>query len=697
MKSLRWILLTLFLFLLSTPPSFSQSAVRPPLTRRVNVQETLHGVNIADPYRWLEDQNSPETRAWIAQENAYTDALLNGRPGRDKLERRFAELRKVDSIELPTEHNGRYVYRKRLADQEQYVIYARSGAEGNEEMLIDPNPMAPDHSTSAEIIALSHDGRILAYTIRKAGSDEAEIHLFDIAEHRDLPDTLPAATYYSVSFLPDRSGFYYSLRANSLPRLRFHKLGTSTKDDLEVFGQGYGEDKAIAGHVSDDGGHLVIHVVYGSAANKVEIWTQDLTRKGPVQPIVKDIDARFFAFPAGNQLFLHTNWKAPRGRVLAVDYSQPDPSNWREIVPEKPDVIDEVTVAGGKIFVTYLHDVASQVKLFNMDGQPAGQLKFPALGSISGITGHWQGKDAFVQFSSYTIPPAIYRYETGSDKQSEWARVKAPVQSRDFEVKQVWFNSKDGTRVPMFLVHKRGLRLDGPHPGLLTGYGGFTVSETPSFNPWAVVWAEHGGVFALANLRGGNEFGEQWHRAGMLENKQNVFDDFAGAAQWLIQNRYTDAGRLAIVGASNGGLLVGAAMTQRPELFRAVVCRYPLLDMIRYDKFMKAQFWVSEYGSAENPEQFTYIYAYSPYQHVSEGKKYPAVLFVTGDGDTRVAPLHARKMAALMQSVTTPDLPVLLRYETTTGHVAGSRSATQTIADDVEQFTFLFWQLGIAP
>jgi prolyl oligopeptidase len=661
------------------------------------VQETLYGVTIADPYRWLEDQNSPETRAWIAQENAYTDALLNGRPGRDQLERRFAELRKVDSIELPTEHNGRYVYRKRLAGQEQYVIYARSGAEGKEEMLIDPNPIAADHSTSAGIIALSHDGRILAYTIRRVGSDEAEIHLFDIAEHGNLPDTLPAASYSSFSFLPDGSGFYYSLRANSLPRLRFHKLGTNPKDDLEVFGQGYGEDKIITGQVSDDGGHLVIRVLYGSASSKVEIWTQDLTRKGRVQPIVKDIDARFYAFPAGNQLFLHTNWKAPRGRVLAVDYSQPDPSKWREIVPEKPDVINQVVVAGGKIFVTYLHDVASQVKLFNMDGQPAGQLKFPALGSISGISGHWRSKDAFVQFSSYTIPPTIYRYEIASHRQSEWARLKAPVQNHDFEVKQVWFNSKDGTRVPMFLVYKRGLQLDGAHPSLLTGYGGFNLSEVPSFSPWAVVWAEHGGVFALASLRGGSEFGEQWHRAGMLENKQNVFDDFVGAAQWLIQSRYTDAGHLAIFGGSNGGLLVGAAMTQRPELFRAVVCRYPLLDMVRYDKFMKAQLWVSEYGSAENPEQFKYIYAYSPYQHVSEGEKYPTVLFVTGDGDTRVAPLHARKMAALMQSVTTPDRPVLLRYETTTGHVAGSRSVTQTIADDVEQFTFLFWQLGIAP
>lgn len=678
--------------------SFAQSSATPapPDTKRDSVTETMHGVTIADPYRWLEDQKSADTRAWINEENTYTHALLDGRAGRDKLEARFAQLRKVNAIALPIERSGRYVYRKRLADQDQYAIYSRNGADGKEEVLIDPNPMSPDHSTNVEPMDLSHDGKILAYQLRQGGKDETEIHLFDIDRHQDLADTLPAALYFDVSLLPDVSGFYYSMMKDDGPRVLFHKMGADQKADTEVFGKGYSKDKAIVGDVSEDGRHLIVQVFYGSAADKVEVWTQDLANHGELVPLVKDVDARFFAFPGGDSLFLQTNWKAPRGRVLAVKFSEPEQSKWREVVPEGPDAIDGVALAGGKIFVSYVHNASSVVKVFSADGKAATEMKFPALGSVPQINGHWEGKEAFANFRSYTIPTTLYRYDTATGKESEWARIQVPVDSSQFEVKQVWFNSKDGTRVPMFVVHKRGVRLDGNNPVLMTGYGGFTLSELPAFSPDGIVWAEHGGVFVDVNLRGGNEFGEEWHRAGMLEHKQNVFDDFIGAAQWLIQNKYTNPDRLAITGGSNGGLLVGAAMTQHPELFRAVICWHPLLDMLRYQKFMEAQFWVSEYGSAENAEQFKYIYAYSPYQHVVDKKKYPAVLFMTGDGDTRVAPLHARKMAALMQTVATPDRPALLRYELVAGH-AGGRSVTQTIGDDVDEFTFLFWQLSVAP
>ena len=685
--------IALLLCFLSTAQT--SSSPNPPATRRDDVTETLHGVTVADPYRWLEDQQSPDTRAWIKDENAYTHALLDSRPGREKLEAHFSQLRKVDVVQLPMERNGRYVYRKRLAEQDQYVIYARNGLDGKEEVLIDPNPMSADHSTNVEPIDLSHDGRVLAYQLRKGGRDDTEIHLFDIPSHRDLPDMLPAALYFDVSQLLDRSGFYYSTMLDDGPRLRFHKLGSDPKSDTEVFGAGYGKDKIVIGDVSEDGKYLVIQVIYGSAADKVEIWTQDLSTHGEIKPLVKDIDARFFGFPGGDTLFLQTNWKAPRGRVMAAKFDDPDQSKWREVVPEGSDAIDGVTLAGGKIFVSYEHNAASTVKVFSADGKALSDLNLPGLGSVPQIAGRWEGKEIFVNFRSYTIPTTLYRYDTITGRQSEWARIHVPVDSNQFEVKQVWFNSKDGTRVPMFLVHKRGVKLDGNRPVLLTGYGGFTASELPYFDPEAIVWAEHGGVFADANLRGGGEFGEDWHRAGMLQNKQNVFDDFIAAAQWLVANNYTNPDKLAILGGSNGGLLVGAAMTQHPELFRAVVCWHPLLDMLRYQKFMEAQFWVSEYGSAENPDQFKYIYAYSPYQHV-EKKKYPAVLFMTGDGDTRVAPLHARKMAALMQTVATSDRPVLIRYELVAGH-AGGRSVTQTIGDDVDEFSFLFWQLGIEP
>ncbi|HEX4664213.1 MAG TPA: prolyl oligopeptidase family serine peptidase [Terriglobales bacterium] len=680
-----------------TAASFAQtSSPTAPQTRRDDVSETIHGVTIADPYRWLEDQSSAETRAWIKDENAYTHELLDSRSGRDKLEARFGQLRKVMSIQLPIERSGRYVYRKRLADQDQYVICARNGANGTEETLIDPNPMSADHSTNVEPMDLSRDGKVMAYAMRQGGKDETEIRLFDIDSHHDLADVLPSAVYFDVSLLPDRSAFYYSLMAEDGPRVRLHKMGEDPKQDTEVFGKGYGKDKIAVGDVSEDGKHLVVQVLYGSAADKVEIWTQDLGRNAPLIPLVKDIDARFFAYPGGDSLFLQTNWKAPRGRVLALKFDQPEQSKWQDIVPEAADALEGVALAGGKIFVSYVHNASSVVKVFASNGKPLPEFNFPALGSVPQINGHWEGKEAFATFRSFTVPTTILRYDTETGKQSEWARIEVPVDSKQFEVKQEWFESKDGTRVPMFLVYRRGLKLDGKNPVLLTGYGGFTLSELPPFRPDAVVWAEHGGVFVDVNLRGGGEFGEDWHRAGMREHKQNVFDDFVGAAQWLIKNKYTNPDRLAITGGSNGGLLVGAAMTQHPELFRAVICWHPLLDMLRYQKFMEAQFWVSEYGSADNPDQFKYIYAYSPYQHVTQHTKYPAVLFMTGDGDTRVAPLHARKMAALMQTVATPDRPALLRYELVAGH-AGGRSVSQTISDDVDEFSFLFWQLGVEP
>lgn len=687
---------TAFVFLSLAAFAQNSAAPAPPTARVDHVQEIMHGVTITDPYRWLEDQDSPETHTWIKEENSYTHALLDRSPGRDKLQQRFTQLMKVESIRLPIERNGRYVYRKRLAEQEQYVIYMRQGASGKEEALIDPNPMSPDHSTNVEIFDVSEDGKVMAYAIRQGGKDETEIRLYDIDGRRDLPKRLAAALYFDVSFLPDRSGFYYSMMADDGPRVRFHKVGTDAMQDTDVFGKGYGKDKIIVGDVSEDGRHLVVQVLYGSAADKVEIWLQDLTRHGSLEPVIKDIDARFFAFAGGDHLFLQTNWDAPHGKVLAVDFNKPQRGNWREVVPEGPDAIDSVTVASGKILVTYVHNATSQVKVFDADGKPAGELKFPTLGSATEISGRWQGKEAFVYFSSFTFPPTIYRYEPGTSNQLMWAQVKVPVESKEFEVNQVWYASKDGTRVPMFLVYKKGIRLDGSNPALLTGYGGFTVSMTPDFRPAAIAWAERGGVFAQANLRGGGEFGEQWHRAGMMDKKQNVFDDFIAAAQWLINNKYTKPERLAISGGSNGGLLVGTAMTQHPELFRAVVCSHPLLDMLRYQKFMEAQFWVSEYGSAENADQFKYLYAYSPYQHVIKGAKYPAVLFMTGDADTRVAPLHARKMAALMQTVATPDRPVLLRYETVAGHSSG-RSVTQAIGDATDEYAFLFWQLGITP
>ncbi len=673
---------------------FAQSVAAPPVTQKGDVVETLHGVKIADPYRWLENQESPETRAWITGQNAYTHALLDARPGRDKLQARFTQLRKTAAIRLPIERGGRYVYQKRSVDQEQYVLYGRAGADGPEDMLVDPNPMSADHSTNVEAYDITSDGKFMVFGMRKGGKDEVEAHVFDIVAHKHLPDVLPAAVYFEFSFMPDGRSFYYSLMTDDGPRVRLHKLGTDPLQDADVFGKGYNKDKIIVADTSEDGRYLVIQVFYGSAADKVEVWTQDLAANGPIAPLVNDLDARFYAYAGGDRLYLQTNWNAPRGRILSVDWKHPERANWREVVPEGPDAIDgNISVAAHHLFVTYVHDAASLLKVYDAGGK-AEDLKFPSVGTIYAVSGHWEGKDAFIGFSSFTIARTLYRYVPATKKQTVWAEVNVPVDKTKFEARQVWFTSKDGTRVPMFVVQPRNLKLDGNHPVLLTGYGGFNINETPFFSPQAIVWAENGGVYADVNLRGGGEFGEKWHRAGMLENKQNVFDDFIAAAQWLIDHHYTRPEKLAISGGSNGGLLVGAALTQRPELYRAVICWHPLLDMLRYQKFMEAQFWVSEYGSSEDAAQFKYIYAYSPYQHVEAGKKYPSVLFMTGDGDTRVAPLHARKMAALMQSVAASDRPVMLRYELVAGH-AGGRTVSQAIGDDVDEFSYLFWQLGV--
>lgn len=681
------------LFAQTGPPSQKLS---PPPTPTENVQEVINGVTITDPYRWLEDQNSPKTRAWIDAQNAYTHAMLDRWPGRPALQKRLTELMKVESIEAPVERNGRFFYRRRAADQDQYVLYMRQGVSGKDETLIDPNPMSADHSTSVEIADVSNDGKLLAYQVRTAGRDEAEVRVFDVDKRQNLADRLPDAVYFDIALLPDGSGLYYATMIEDGPRVRFHKMGTEAAADTEVFGKGYTKADVAVGDPTLDGRYLVIQVFHGSAADKTEIWLQSLADKGPIVPVVKDIDARFFAYSGGGQLFVQTNWKAPNGRVLAMDPANPAPERWREIIPESDTAIEGVTLAGGKIIVSYVKNASALLKVFAADGKPAGELHFPALGSADQIQGRWDMHEAFARFSSFAIPPTVFRYEVSTGQQSVWAQPKVPVDTAAFEVEQVWFSSKDGTKVPMFLVHGKGVKLDGARPTLLTGYGGFTVSETPHFSSSAITFAERGGVYVLVNLRGGGEFGESWHKNGMLGKKQNVFDDFIAAAEWLIEKKYTSPSKLSIVGGSNGGLLVGAALTQRPDLYQAVVCWHPLLDMLRYDKFMEAQFWVSEYGTATNPEQFKWLYAYSPYQHVKPGVKYPAVLFMSGDGDTRVAPLHARKMAALLQADTASDRPILLRYELKAGHSAG-RSVTNAIGDQTDQLSFLLWQLGVAP
>jgi prolyl oligopeptidase len=655
--------------------------------------DVVHGVSIPDPYRWLEDQWSPETRAWIKAQNDYAHPILTSLPRRAQLERRVGELVKVDDTSMPLERNGRYFFTKRLASQELPVIYVRLRLHGEDKLLVDPHPLSADHTTSVNIAGASKDGTLLAYGARQGGQDELAIKLLNVDTGRELPDSLPRAYYYGISLKPDKTGFYYTRRDPEGPRTFYHAVGTSPESDTKVFGDGFGPNKIIFAEVSDDGHYLLIHVLFGTGEERIELYYQDLTQPGPVRPLVNDLDARFSGEVVGDTAYLQTNWKAPKGRLLAADLRHPARDQWREVVPESNLVMEGFTAAGGRLFVNYTRNASSSARIFEPDGRPVGDIAFPTIGSVSGISGRWESKEAFFTFSSFAVPRTIYHYDAATGTQDVWARPNVPVDEDKYEVKQVWYESKDKTKVPMFLVYAKGLKLDGSHPTLLTGYGGFVISMTPSFSPTAVLMAEHQGVFALANLRGGGEFGDAWHKAGMLENKQNVFDDFIAAAEYLQKNGYTSPSKLAIEGTSNGGLLVAAALTQRPDLFQAVVCRYPLIDMIRYQKFLVASTWVPEYGSSDDAGQFKYIYAYSPYQHVKPGTNYPAVLMVSGDNDTRVDPLHARKMAALLQTATASSRPVLLDYDTKCGH-SGGRPLAKQIEDLVDELGFVLWQTG---
>jgi prolyl oligopeptidase len=667
--------------------------LQPPKTVIGDVKELIHGVEIADPYRWLEDQQSSETRTWIDAQNNYSRALLDSWPGRAALKQRLTGLMKIETSDVPTERNGRYFFKRRAADQDQGVLYMRVGEDGKDEVLVDPNPLSPDRNISVDLEDISKDGTLVAYSLRHGGEDENAVHFLDVRTLTELPDQLPKRRYFSFSFKPDRSGLYYSWAEAGGPRVSYHAMGSDPAKDREFFGSGYGPDKIIGCGLSEDGRYLILHVLYGAAADRTEIYFQDLQNNGAIRPLVNDIPARFIGDIGGDHVFLQTNWKAPNGRILAADLGNPARENWREIVPESDAAIESFSLAGGKLLVKYTRNAISQVKVFDANGAHVRDVELPTMGSVNGFNARWTSKEAFYGFTSFPIPQRIYRYDTDTGKQSIWAETHVPIDGERLEVKQVWYTSKDKTRIPMFLMYRKGTKLDGNNPTLLTGYGGFNLNETPYFSPSAALWAEQGGIFAEPNLRGGGEFGEAWHRAGMLEKKQTVFDDFIAAAEWLVNNHYTQPSKLAIQGGSNGGLLVGAALTQRPDLFQAVVCAYPLLDMLRYHKFLVAKYWVSEYGSADDAAQFQYLYAYSPYQHVKPGTKYPAVLFVTGDGDTRVAPLHARKMTALLQAATSSDRPVLLRYDTEAGHSQGV-SITKAIDEGTDMLGFLYWQLG---
>ena len=664
-----------------------------PETKVDAVEENVQGIKIVDRYRWLEDQQSPATRDWIDRQNRHTTAVLGKFARREEISRRLGELMNVDAVGLPTVRGNRYFFSKQEAGRDLPVVCLRDGPGGRDEILLDPHSLSKDSSRTISLIDVAHDGKLLAYGIRAGGEDEVEVHFYDVEGRVDVFDVLPRARYFGVSLSQDKKTVFYARHGEAGSRVFRRGLNRDSERETLIFGEGYDAGIGISPELSEGGRYLLINVWYGSAAKKTEIHALDLQGSGPIVPIVKDIEARFSGAAIDRRLFVQTNWNSPNGRLLEIDLQDPARDKWKEVIPEQPAaVLHNFSLTGGQLYVNYLENVVSSVRVLDLSGKAIQEISFPTLGSVSSVAGEWSGSEAFFSFNSFHVPTTIYREELKTRETSVWARTSVPVDSDRFEVRQVHFSSKDGTSIPMFLVHKKGLVADGNNPTLLSGYGGFNVSLTPAYSARAVLWIEQGGIFAVANLRGGGEFGEKWHEAGMLARKQNVFDDFLGAARWLIDNRCTRPEKLAITGRSNGGLLVGAALTQAPELFRAVVCGYPLLDMVRYHRFLVAKFWVPEYGSSEDPRQFETLLAYSPYHHVRPGAKYPAVLFMTGDADTRVDPLHARKMAALLQAETGSGRPVLLKYDTQLGHT-GARPISQSIEDLTDEFSFLLEQL----
>ena len=667
----------------------------PPPTQAKPVTDTVAGQEITDPYRWLEDAKSPDTRAWLGEQMKYTERYLAQIKVRPEIVKRLTELDRVESYNVPQERRGKYFFTKRLPDENQASIYLRKGLHGSDERLVDATKLSADQNTSVNISNISDDGTRLVYGVREGGADEAILHVLDVEKRADLPDVLPRARYSGVSISPDKQGLYYAKLETAGTVVYFHKFGQPVDSDPVIFGKKFGDEifgpmQLISASVSQNGHYLLINVSHGVPAKRVDVYAKDLrTADSPIKPVIHGINNRFVAENYGDDLYVLTDYQAEKGRVLKISLNDAMPEHWQTIVPEGKDVISNAGIIGGKLFVTGLHDVVTQTRIFTLDGKPAGTITYPTLGSASPIRGRQESKDGFYSFESFNIPPTIYHYDLSTGKTAVFAQPKVSFDSSLYEVKQVFYTSKDGTRVPMFLTMKKGLKPNGKLPALMYAYGGFNVNETAHWDPEYAWWIEQGGVYAQPNLRGGGEYGEAWHKAGMFEKKQNVFDDFFAAGEYLIAQKYTIPDLLAIRGRSNGGLLMGAAMTQRPDLYGAIWCGYPLLDMIRFQKFLVGRWWTAEYGSSENPDQFAYLIKYSPYQNVKPGVKYPAIMFNSGDSDTRVDPLHARKMTALMQSITENDRPVLLHYETKAGHSSGV-SIEQLVNDTADELAFLW-------
>ncbi len=673
----------------------------PPEAKAAPVTDDYFGTKVVDNYRWLEDADSPETKAFIDDENTYTARYFEQARMRPQFADDLDQLEHVTSWSVPILRGNDLFFEKVLAGEGQASIYVRHGWAEKDKRLIDPAQFSRDPNTSVDLADVSRDGTQVAYLVREGGSDKTTVHVFNVKTGKTPFDVLPSADYLSVLFTPDGSGIYYSRLGSKGPLLFEHKLGTLVTNDKLVFGHEFRGEELGAGDLilpslTDDYHYLVVQIDRGVPAKRVDIVYRDLTKPDSYfEVLIWGVDSRFSADYVKGTWYVKTDYNAPNGCILKA-YPGVMPDAWDKVVPEGPDAMGGFNIVGNKIYVNRLHDVKTETTVYTLEGKPAGSVEYEGIGAATTMEGRNTDRYGFFSFESFVMPPTIYRLDTLTGKREIFAQTKVPFDASQYELKQVLYQSKDGTRVPMFIAGKKGLKQDGSERLLMTGYGGFKVSRVPEWNPVYAAWMEEGGWFALPNLRGGGEYGEKWHEQGMFSDKQNVFDDWFAAAEYLIANKYTSSEHFAIMGRSNGGLLMGASITQRPDLFSAVECGYPLLDMLRYQKFEEGPLWATEYGTSNNEKQFAYLLKYSPYQNAKAGTKYPAVLFWTGASDTRVDPMHARKMTALLQADSSSGRPILLHNSVAGGHSSGV-SVDQEIQDGTDQLTFLWTETGQSP
>ena len=680
----------------------TQQMIKPnnyPPARKSDQVDDYHGVKVADPYRWLEDLDSEETRNWVEAENKLSFGYLAAIPARNALKERLTKLWNYEKYGTPFKEGNRYFYTRNSGLQNQAVLYTVTALDGQPQMVLDPNTLSADGTVALSGRQVSPDGKFMAYSLSASGSDWQEWKVRDVETSKDLSDHLKWVKFSGASWTRDGKGFFYSrydepkgdtLKSiNYFQKVYYHKLGTPQTEDVLVYERPDQKDWLFGGNVTEDGNYLIITVYQGTDV-KNRVYYKDLKAKdAPVVKLLDDFDAAYsFVGNEGSRFWFQTDLQAPRGKLIEIDTANPARSNWKVVVPEGKETLQATTFVNNKFILNYLKDAYTQVKIYDSIGKLVNEVGFPGIGYAEGFAGKATDKETFYAFTGFTTPTTIYRYDMTTGKSTIFRQPKVDFNPADYETKQVFYKSKDGTKVPMFITHKKGLKLDGNNPTYLYGYGGFNISLTPAFSVGNLVWMEMGGVYAQPNLRGGGEYGEDWHQAGMKLKKQNVFDDFIAAAQWLIDNKYTSTPKLAIGGGSNGGLLVGAAMTQRPDLFGAALPAVGVMDMLRFQTFTIGWAWVSDYGSSDNAEEFKALYAYSPLHNIKPGTSYPPTMITTADHDDRVWPGHSFKFAAAMQAAQGGNAPILIRIETKAGHGAG-KPTSKIIEEVADRWAFL--------